>query len=201
MKFYIFIMFLFAGLASCHAQGAPVEVKSQQASYLQMKADTAFAYCKKNKLDTTLCILIDMKIHSGKNRFFVWNFKEKKAIRTSLCCHGCGGGSTGETPVFSNRPGSYCTSLGKYKIGTSAYSQYGINVHYKLHGLEKSNSNAFDRIVVLHSHTPVPEGEIHPHHLPMGWSLGCPVVSNDMMKYLGTCLKSSRMPVLLWIYY
>jgi len=168
---------------------------------LKMKADSALVFCKANKFDTDRCILIDMKIHSGRNRLFVWDFKENKVILSGLCCHGLGGKSTESKPVFSNVSGSYCTSLGKYKIGARAYSQYGINIHYKLHGLESTNSNAFDRIVVLHSHTPVPSAEIYPDHLPLGYSLGCPVVSNSMMRELEKYLKTTKKPVLLWIYY
>ena len=35
---------------------------------------------------------------------------------------------------------SYCSSLGKYKVGIRSYSKWGINVHYKLHGLEATNN-------------------------------------------------------------
>jgi hypothetical protein len=52
-------------------------------------------------------------------------------------------------PVYSNVVGSNCTSLGKYKIGKRSYSNWGINIHYKMHGLESSNSNAFKRHVVF----------------------------------------------------
>jgi len=104
-------------------------------------------------------------------------------------------------PIFSNVSGSYCTSLGKYKLGARAYSQYGIHAHYKMHGLEATNSNAFKRIIVFHSHTPVPTYEIYPQHLPLGWSLGCPVVSDEMMTTVDAMLKASTSPVLLWIYY
>ncbi len=198
MKYSLFFLIL-NFFSACHAQEAakqPVNTISE----LSLKADSAFAYCKQNKMDTTFCLLVDMKIHSGKYRLFVWDFAKKEVVRTSLCCHGIGGGSTNASPVFSNKPGSYCTSLGKYRIGTRAYSQYGIHVHYKLHGLEASNSNAFKRIVVLHSHTPVPDYETYPQHLPLGWSLGCAVVSNTTMTYLDNQLKNNDRKILLWIY-
>ena len=67
--------------------------------------------------------------------------------------------------------------------------------------LETSNNNAFKRIVVLHSYTPISSVEIYPAHLPMGWSLGCPVTDNDTMTYLDTKLKNTKKSVLLWIYY
>ncbi|RZL20126.1 MAG: hypothetical protein EOO96_25390, partial [Pedobacter sp.] len=44
------------------------------------KIAEAFAFAKKNKLDTTICIMVDMSIPSGKNRLFVYDFKQKKTI-------------------------------------------------------------------------------------------------------------------------
>lgn len=166
----------------------------------QLKIKEAIAFCKKQKLDTNIAFLIDMNIHSGKKRFFVFDFQNKKVLHSGLCCHGMGLGSTCLSPVFSNEKGSNCTSLGKYKTGQRSYSNWGINVHYKMHGLEKTNSNAFSRIVVLHSYDPVSEEEIFPEHLPLGWSQGCPVISNKLMKAIDQLLKNRKSPVLLWIY-
>lgn len=171
---------------------------------LVTKAAEALKYCEENNMNTDFCLLFDVKEHSGKNRLFVWDFKGDSILMSSLCAHGCGRDekrSTGEQPLFSNEDGSYLTSLGKYKIGVRSYSNWGINVHYKLHGLDSTNNNAFKRIVVLHSHTPVPDYEVYPYHLPMGISQGCPVVDNTMMTYLDVKLKNISSPVLLWIYY
>jgi hypothetical protein len=160
----------------------------------------ALAYCRKSGHDTLLACFADMSIHSGKKRFFVYDLQEKRLLKAGLCCHGMGKGSSCESPVFSNERGSNCTSLGRYRIGERAYSTWGIHIHYKLHGLEPSNSNAFSRTVVLHSYDPVPDEEIWPEHLPMGWSLGCPVVSNSLLRELDILLKRAKRPVLLWIY-
>ena len=151
-------------------------------------------------MNTDYCFLIDMSIHSGKNRFFVWNFKENKVEFQGLVCHGAGGGSTGAKPIFSNRVNSGCTSLGRYKVGEKSYSKYGINIHYKLHGIDSTNNNAFKRIIVLHSFNPVPAFQIYPVHLYMGMSLGCPVVSNAMMRKLDALLAKQKKPVMMWIY-
>jgi hypothetical protein len=164
-------------------------------------ADSALLYCKAKGMNTDLCILVDMKVHSGRKRLYVWDFNEGRPVLSTLCCHGCGLESTPSTPVFSNAPGSYCTSLGKYRIGARAWSNWGINVHYKLHGLESTNSNAFKRIVVLHAHNPMPEHEIYPLHLNMGWSLGCPVIPNNALRTLDPLLQKAAKPVLFWIYY
>jgi len=173
-------------------------------SRINEKAKEALSFCKSNGYNTNFCILIDMKIHSGKYRLFVYDFNGKKVEREALCAHGCGKDdkkSTGSQPLFSNEDGSLLTSLGKYKIGIRSYSQWGINVHYKLHGLETTNSNAFNRIVVLHSHTPIPSAEMYPLHMPMGWSFGCPVTDNETMTYLDAKLKNTQKSVLLWIFY
>jgi len=163
------------------------------------RINEALAFCKKNKMDTSIAIMVDMSIHSGKNRIFVYDFKQKEITIEGLCAHGVGGGSTPTKVVFSNKEGSYCTSLGKYKVKGRAYSNWGINVHYKMYGLEKTNSNAFKRIVVLHSYTPVPNQEIYPQTL-FGQSAGCPVLSDGTMKKIDALLKTRRKPVLLWIY-
>ena len=176
----------------------------ENVNQVKEKAKEALSYCKANGYNTDFCILIDMKIHSGKYRMFVYNFISDTIERKSLCAHGCGKGdkqSTGAKPIFSNEVGSLLTSLGKYKIGARAYSQWGINVHYKLYGLESTNKNAFKRIIVLHSYTPVPATEIYPYHLPMGWSFGCPVTDDSTMTWLDKKLKNIAKPVLLWIYY
>lgn len=167
---------------------------------LKAKADSAMVYCKQKRLNTDYCILIDFSIHSGKNRFFIWDFKNDTIKYQSLVCHGYGQKSTEKTPVFSNVEGSYCSSLGKYKMGIRSYSSWGINVHYKMHGLEKTNNNAFKRIIVLHSHNPMPEEEIYPQHLPLGWSQGCPVVDNKTMRDVDSLLKEQKKALLMWIY-
>lgn len=168
---------------------------------LKLKADSAKAYCKRNAFNIDYCFLVDFSIHSGKQRFFVWDFKGDSVKCSSLCAHGYGKKSTEETPVFSNVEGSYCSSLGKYKVGIRSYSSWGINVHYKLHGLEKSNSNAYKRIVVLHSYTPVPSKDIYPMHLPLGVSQGCPVISDKTMKEIDIMQKTAAKSTLLWAYY
>jgi hypothetical protein len=193
----LFIPFCFLLLAMCSSS------KTENTVYERIdstKIAEAFSFCKKNGFDTATCFFVDMSIHSGKNRFFVWDFANKKVLYEGLCCHGMGKGSTPSVPVFSNESGSYCTSLGKYKVGIRSYSQWGIHVHYKLHGLESTNSNAYNRIVVLHSYYPVSESEIYPFHLSMGWSLGCPVVSDSLMTNLDALLQKKTKPTLLWIY-
>ncbi|MDR1408212.1 MAG: murein L,D-transpeptidase catalytic domain family protein [Tannerella sp.] len=169
-------------------------------AHLKLKADSALQYCKDNGFSEKHCMLVNFNLHSGKARFFIWDFERDTIVRSSLCAHGYGGNSTTRRPEYSNVEGSFCSSPGRYRTGIPAYSRFGIHIHYKLHGLEPTNSNAFRRIVVLHSYKYVPDGEIYPLHLPMGYSAGCPVISDAAMREVDTLLKNSDKPFLLWIF-
>lgn len=169
----------------------------------QEKIKIAKEYCKKNGLSTELVILVDMSIHSGKNRLFVYNLKNKSIVLSGLCSHGCcekewGSDQTKVNPKFSNIENSHCSSLGKYKIGKRGYSNWGIHVNYKLHGLEDTNKNAYKRFIVLHSWERISDKEVYPYGTPEGW--GCPAVSNSVMKDLDKLLKKQNKPVLLWMF-
>ncbi len=169
---------------------------------LSKKGEEAKLFCKNKDFNSEFCILIDMSIHSGKKRAFLWSFKKDTILDAALCAHGCGSNPWGETttkakPIFSNTPDSHSTALGKYKIGKRGYSQWGINVNYLLHGLESTNNNALKRQIVLHSWADVPETEVFPSGTPEGW--GCPAVGNNFMKLLDQKLKNTEKPVLLWI--
>jgi len=177
-------------------------IRRQLQSKLKEQKKQALAFCKAYKMDTTVAILIDMKIHSGRNRLFVLDLKADTLMLKGLCSNGSCDGQTAPKTVqpgtgFSNQPSSYCTSLGKYKIGIRSWSNWGINVHYKLHGLDSTNNNAFRRVVVFHSYDGVPNEEVYPDHVMT--SLGCPMVSDDNMRYLDKLLKKKK-NVLMWIY-
>lgn len=170
---------------------------------IQPKALKAKEFCVANGLNTNICILIDMSIHSGKNRLFVYDLKKDSVISSALCSHGCcnnewAADSTKTTPKFNNIPESHCSSIGKYKIGKRGYSNWGINVNYRLHGLEYTNNNAYSRAIVLHSWEMITENETFPEGTPEGW--GCPAVSNQQMRALDSLLKKEKKPLLLWIY-
>lgn len=164
------------------------------------KAAEAKTYCTKNKLNTDFCFFVDFSIHSGKNRFYIYNFKTNTITNSGLVCHGVGKNSTAQQAIYSNESGSNCSSLGKYKIGKRAYSNWGIHVHYKMHGLESGNSNAFKRQIVLHAYEYISETETFPSHLTMGWSQGCPVVANGLMTKIDALLKKAKQPTLIWIF-
>ncbi len=170
---------------------------------IKAKAKLAKVYCEKNKMNLDVCILVDMQIHSGKKRFFLWDFKGDSVLTSGMCSHGCcsGGWSVDETksdPEFSNVPESHCSSLGKYKLGKRGYSSFGIHINYKLHGLEKTNNNAYKRYIVFHSWDIIGDEETYPNGIAESW--GCPAVSNNFMKEMDAILKTKKKPLLFWIY-
>jgi hypothetical protein len=172
-------------------------------SSFKLKKQEALTFCKANNLNTDYCILIDMSIHSGKKRLKVVDLKNDSIDFTSLVSHGCGKfnwseDESKEKPLFGNTPESHLASLGKYRIGKRGWSNWGINVNYKLHGMETSNSNAYKRTIVLHGWYAVQDDETYPFGSPEGY--GCPAVSNNTMRYLDAKLKSKKKDVLMWVY-
>lgn len=166
------------------------------------KINEAVSFVNKKKMNKEMAILINYHLHSGLKRGYIVDLKLKKAIDSFMVSHGCGSNSWGQdfsktSPQFSNEPESHCSSLGKYKIGERGYSNWGINVKYLMHGLEKTNSNALKRTIVLHGWGDVPENEVHPGGTIEGW--GCPAVSNSCMTKLDSLLKKQK-NVLLWTY-
>jgi hypothetical protein len=178
---------------------APAKEKDKKEMLLRLtkKAIQAKDYIAEHAFDDKYCFLVDMRISSGRNRFFVYNLDTDSVEIAGLVAHGSGIGNNSDTPAFSNTPNSYCTSLGKYKIGKSYSGKFGLA--YKLYGLDKTNSKAFDRFVVLHAHECVPNDEVAPSPICESW--GCPTVSPAFLTQLQPYINASAKPILLWIYY
>ena len=95
-------------------------------------------------------IYVEFGIDSAYPRFFVYDNRNDSILSSSKCTHGCGGGSTTSKPVFSNKIGSNCSSLGEYKL-TNNSQLNGIDMPcIRLNGLSKTNSNVAQRGVVIH---------------------------------------------------
>ena len=163
---------------------------------LKKKAENLKQYLQGNHFNTDNCFLIDMEINSGKNRFFVYNLKKDSIELTGLVTHGSGLVNDGNGIKFSNVSGSNCTSLGRYRIGKPYYGKFGLA--YKLMGMDDTNSNAFERFVVLHAHSCVSNVEVYPLTICESW--GCPTVSPAFLQILKKYIDGSEKPILLEIY-
>jgi len=213
MKAFVFILFLLATVSALgyflwykpkfsHKTDRPItlikhDLNAAAIVRLKQKARSFKLYNKGTDYDTGYCFLVDMRIASGKKRFFVYNLEKDSIEADGLVTHGSGSDKGAAELYFSNIPNSNCTSLGKYKIGGSYNGKFGLA--FKLHGLDRTNSKAFERFVVLHAHGCVPEEEVDPSPICESW--GCPTVSPTFLTILKKYIDKADKPILLWIYY
>jgi hypothetical protein len=153
-------------------------------------------FAKQKNYSSKYAFLIDMKLPCGSKRFFVYDLKNDSVILSGLVTHGSGIDNT-DSIIFSNKISSNCSSLGKYKIGASYTGKFGLA--YKLYGLDSSNSNAYKRFVVLHSHACVPENEVQPQIICESW--GCPTVAPSFLAQLQPYIDKAEKSILLQIFY
>ncbi|MBN9382836.1 MAG: murein L,D-transpeptidase catalytic domain family protein [Chitinophagaceae bacterium] len=149
------------------------------------------------KYNSQVAFLVDMRLPSGKNRFFVYDLAADSVRTAGLVAHGSGGHAFSLTPSFSNVNGSNCSALGKYRVGGPYAGRFGRA--YFLHGLDSTNDQALNRHIVLHSYSCVPEGETDPY--PICNSQGCPMVSPAFLQRLQPLIDGSKKPIMLWIFY
>lgn len=105
-------------------------------------------------------------------------------VETVLVAHGRGSdpAHTGWLRSFSNRPGSEATSQGHYLTGRYYMGQHGRSL--QLHGLDRTNSNAEERAIVIHAAWYVGAGMVREHG-KLGCSEGCFAVSpSDLARVL-----------------
>lgn len=187
---YIFVLYILIFLIGCTS--TPTSLKPN------LSQDKIDGYLKKvipllkDKYNQEVILFVDLTKPSGEYRFFIIDIKKSKVLDAGLTCNGVTD-KDGNT-IYSNRPGSNASSKGLYKIGYSYTGRFG--KAYKLHGLSKTNSNAFARAVVLHSYVWVPP-------LPIPFKLfesqGCPTVHPDFLKQISKYINESRKPLLLYI--
>ena len=116
--------------------------------------------------------IADYSAHSGEFRFHLVNVEQGAIERSLLVSHGRGSDprNSGYAQHFSNRHGSNASSLGSYVTGKTYYGKHGHS--RRLHGLDESNDQAFDRAIVIHGASYVDIGMAR-NHGRVGRSLGC----------------------------
>lgn len=145
-----------------------------------------------NKLtNSSYLTIIDYSIASNKNRFFIINMETKSIEHQSIIAHGKNSGQLMATK-FSNVSESRMSSIGFYTTGLIYNGKYDYSL--KLHGLEKSNNNAFDRGVVIHSADYATKDFLKKNGNVLGRSFGCPALPHENYKNIvdkiknGSCL-------------
>ncbi|HMW65819.1 MAG TPA: murein L,D-transpeptidase catalytic domain family protein [Chitinophagaceae bacterium] len=170
-------------------------LKNDSEKKLIVFAAEAKKFTKENGYNQQTVFFIEVGLPSGHNRFFIYNLKKDSVTDKGLVAHGNCYEYWLEGRKYSNVVGSGCTSLGKYKIGKSYIGKWGYS--YKLHGLDSTNNKAYERTVVLHSHSCVPNEETDGE---ICQSNGCPTVSPDFLVRLKKIINTSKKSILLWIY-
>jgi len=204
----LFLAYSLAGIAQPYEKGGKINgkitltpIKESGLSYypyerVLLRAGALKMYAKSNGYDRKYAFIINMGMRSNTKRFFIVNLKSMCVESSGLVAHGKGDGlKFNGGRQYSNDEGSNCTSLGKYKIGSSYQGFFGLA--FKLDGLEASNSNAMDRNIVLHSMHCIPES---PGDKPICVSEGCPAVSDQFLLQIQDIIEQSKKPILLLIY-
>ena len=199
MKLFYLILFFTTGFfttsnlnfKSENRTVAEIERFNYQLNEVKEVIDAGPQYNKK------IAFLVDMRIKSGKNRFFVYDLVNNKIIDQGLVAHGSGS----ETGVkgslrFSNTPNSNCTALGRYSIENCYKGGFGKS--YKLNGLDETNNNALKRAIVLHYYSAVPYEE---QDYYISNSHGCPMVNEQFFKRIEKIIDNSKSKIILDVYY
>ncbi len=94
--------------------------------------------------------VVDFTLPSKSPRMYLVDL-HARTVRSVLVAHGLGSDPdyTGWLIRFSNVPGSLATSAGGYVTGPAYIGEHGHSL--RLEGLDKTNSNAEDREIVIHS--------------------------------------------------
>lgn len=182
--------------ARAGAYSHTIDKASKEFDRLKTKAVSLKEFAEAAGYNKEICFLVDMTIVSGKSRFFVYDLSKDSILSQGLVAHGSCDKDFQVNPAFSNTKNCGCSSLGKYKVGGGYKGRFGWA--YKLQGLDSSNSNAFERNIVLHSYDCVPEQETD--LVPICNSRGCPMVSPGFLKQLEPVIDHSKKPVLLWVF-
>lgn len=115
--------------------------------------------------------IVDFTKHSSQPRFHLVNMATGQ-VESFLTTHGRGSdrGHSGYLQNFSNRVNSNATSQGAYVTANQYRGKYGLSM--KLQGLDFSNSNAWDRAIVMHPAW-YAEADMVRQHGKLGRSEGC----------------------------
>lgn len=140
--------------------------------------------------DKDILTVIDFTKPSTEKRLFVIDLKLKKILFISYVAHGRNSGEKYATS-FSNREGSFKSSLGFYKTENTYYGKNGYSL--VLDGLERGiNDKAKERTIVMHGATYADPSTIRSCGR-LGRSLGCPALPLSVSKKIIDTIKGGTL--------
>ena len=174
---------------------APREYKT-----IEERAEKALAFARRHNMNEHYALFVDYAIPSGTPRLFVWDFHQRKIVASTYVMHGPGGGSTAERPVFSNKPGSECSSLGRFLV-TKEHG-YTLKRSFRIKGLDMDNQSAYARGLMIHGSSFL-DGHVWMRYIPLHRAScqGCVTVTSRGMDYLWSLVNKEKKPILLWNFY
>ncbi|PQA94874.1 L,D-transpeptidase catalytic domain [Chryseobacterium piscicola] len=187
-----FLFLLILVFVSCEGTSQTFTMQIPKEKITELKT-----FIKGKNYNQDIAVFINYKIKSGKYRYFVYDFKNDKILQSAIVSHGSGS----DTDIygnlkFSNTENSYQSSLGKFEIKESYSGKFGKS--YRLDGLDKTNSNARSRAIVLHSLGCVSDLE---SNQPACLSLGCPMLSPKSFKETAKYIDISDKTMILYAFY
>ena len=156
-----------------------------------------FGFSQRHNMSERYALFVDYGIPSGTPRLFLWDFRRKAIVASTYVMHGPGRGSTAKTPHFSNRPGSECSSLGRFLV--TKERGHKIKRSFRLKGMDTDNQSAFRRGLMIHSARWV-DRWCWKDYIPLNrvCCQGCVTISTRGMDYLWPLVNQERKPLLLW---
>lgn len=122
--------------------------------------------------------LIDFSQPSTAKRLFVFDLNKKKLLFSSVVSHGKNSGTNYAT-LFSNKVGSYQSSLGFYLTEQTYQGKNGYSLI--LNGLEKGfNDRAKQRAIVMHGAS-YANPSVANRTGRLGRSFGCPAIPENLV--------------------
>ncbi len=137
--------------------------------------------------------IIDYSLPSNEKRMWVLDLNTKQVLHHTYVAHGKKSGQL-YAKNFSNQVNSHKSSYGVYKTGGTYVGKHGRSLN--LHGLEKWNSNAYKRRVVLHGSSYV--NATRAKNKTVGRSLGCPAVDTKIAQKI---IDSTKDGTMIFAYY
>ncbi len=151
-------------------------------------------YKKLKKNNNPLLTIIDFNLPSTEKRMYVLDIEKKEVLYVTHVAHGRNSGGNYATS-FSNKSGSYQSSLGFYRTAETYMGGNGYSL--RLDGLEREiNHLARPRAVVIHGADYCNE-EFIKSTGRLGRSFGCPALPQELNKPIINTIKDGS---LIFIY-
>ena len=163
-----------------------IDIKAFEFAYL--------GYKKLNNNKNNLLTIIDFNLPSTEKRMYVLDLSKKEVLYVTHVAHGRNSGGNYATS-FSNKSGSYQSSLGFYRTAETYNGGNGYSL--RLDGLEEGiNDLARPRAVVIHGADYCNE-EFIKSTGRLGRSFGCPALPQELNKPIINTIKDGS---LIFIY-